>query len=158
IERMVLSEQFLRWVNGASETGYNYFYHQRDVNPGFLALTLAVDSTLNLQFNSSIANDVSLNFALSEKMAQASAISGNNFDSLFVPFRVVASDIFTQNEVILSKGSLSEALRATQSVPFFYNPIRVDGKYLFDGGVYNNFPVDVAQTSFNPDVIIGVNV
>lgn len=158
IERMVLSEQFLRWVSGASEAGYNYFYHQRDVNPGFLAVTLALDSTLSFQLNSSLANDVSLNFALSEQMAQASAISRNNFDSLFVPFRVVTADIFTQSEVVLSKGSLSEALRATQSVPFFYSPIRVDGKYLFDGGVYNNFPVDVAQKDFNPDVLIGVNV
>src|SRR5690606_670354 len=42
--------------------------------------------------------------------------------------------------------------------PFFYTPIRVDGKYLFDGGVYNNFPIDVAQKNFKPDVIIGVNV
>ncbi len=158
IERMVLSEHFLRWVSGASEAGYNYFYHQRDVNPGFLAVTLALDSTLNFQLNSSLANDVSLNFALSEQMAQASAISRNNFDSLFVPLRVVTADIFTQSQVVLSKGSLSEALRATQSVPFFYAPIRVDGKYLFDGGVYNNFPVDVAQKDFNPEVIIGVNV
>ncbi|HYC87264.1 MAG TPA: patatin-like phospholipase family protein, partial [Chryseosolibacter sp.] len=49
-------------------------------------------------------------------------------------------------------------LRATQTVPFFYNPIRVNGKYLFDGGVYNNFPVDVVQEVFNPDVVLGVNV
>jgi NTE family protein len=158
IEEMVLSDQFLRWVNGNSEKGYNYFYHQSDPNPGFLKLNLALDSTFNFQLNSSIASDISLNFALAEKMAQASAISKSNFDSLFVPLRVVAADIFTQNEVILSKGSLSDALRATQTVPFFYNPIRVDGKYLFDGGVYNNFPVDVIQKDFKPDVIIGVNV
>lgn len=158
IERMVLSDEFLGWVSGTSEGGYNYFYHERNPNPGFLTISMALDSTFNLSFNSSIANDVSLNFALSEKMAQASAISGDNFDSLFVPLRVVAADIFTQNEVVLSKGSLSQALRATQSVPFFYRPIRVDGKYLFDGGVYNNFPVDVVQRDFSPDVVIGVNV
>ena len=58
----------------------------------------------------------------------------------------------------LKRGELADALRATQTVPFFYNPIRVEGKYLFDGGVYNNFPVDVAQKEFNPPVIIGVNV
>jgi NTE family protein len=158
IEDIVLSENFLQWVNGGSEKGYNYFYHQTDANPGFITLNLALDSTLNLQFQSSLANDVTLNFALAEYMAQASAISRNNFDSLFVPLRVVASDIFTQNEVILKSGNLSDALRATQTVPFFYKPIRIDGKYLFDGGVYNNFPVDVAQRDFNPDVIIGVNV
>ncbi|MBL0741947.1 patatin-like phospholipase family protein [Chryseolinea lacunae] len=158
IEDMVLSEHFLRWINGLPETGYNYYYHRPDETPQFLKVNLALDSTFNFQLNSSIANDVSLNFVLAEKMAQASAISNSNFDSLFVPFRVVAADIFTQNEVVLSKGSLSDALRATQTVPFFYNPIRVDGKYLFDGGVYNNFPVDVAQRDFNPDVILGVNV
>ena len=158
IEQMVLSADFLRWINGLPETGYNYYYHQSDETPQFLKLNLALDSTLNFRFNSSIASDVSLNFALTEKMAQASAISKNNFDSLFVPLRVVAADIFTQQEVVISKGLLSDALRATQTVPFFYNPVRVDGKYLFDGGVYNNFPVDIAAREFKPDVIVGVNV
>lgn len=158
IEEIVLSDQFLRWVNGTPEEGHNYYYHRSDDNPGFLRLNLSLDSTLNVHLNSSIASDVSLNFALAEKMAQASAISQNNFDSLFIPLRVVAADIFTQNEIVLSKGSLSDALRATQTVPFFYNPIRVEGKYLFDGGVYNNFPVDVIQKNFDPGVVIGVNV
>lgn len=158
IEHMVLSKEFIRWVNGLSEPGYNYFYHEGEVNPHFLKLHLSLDSILNFQLNASIASDVSLNFTLAEKMAQASAVSRNNFDRLFVPFRVVAADIFTQNQIILANGFLSDALRATQTVPFFYNPIRVNGKYLFDGGVYNNFPVDVAQESFNPDVIIGSNV
>jgi NTE family protein len=158
IEHMVLSDEFLRWVNGRPEPGYNYFYHQGEINPHFLKLNLSLDSILNFQFNASIASDVTLNFVLAEKLAEASAISRNNFDSLFIPLRVVAADIFTQNQVILGKGSLSDALRATQTVPFFYHPIRVDGKYLFDGGVYNNFPVDVAQETFKPDVIIGSNV
>lgn len=158
IEEMVLSEDFLKWINGLPESGFNYYYHESPRDPSFLKLDLSLDSTLNLQFNSSIANDVLLNFVLAEKMAQASATSGNNFDSLFVPLRVMAADIFTQNEVVLSRGILSDALRATQTVPFFYNPIKVDGKYLFDGGVYNNFPVDVAEEEFSPDVLIGVNV
>jgi NTE family protein len=119
---------------------------------------LSLDSTFNFNFNSTIANDLSLNFALAEVMAQPSAIARGNFDSLFIPLRVVASDIFTQTEVVLKSGSLSDALRATQTVPFFYKPIKVDNKYLFDGGVYNNFPVDVVQRDFNPDVIIGSNV
>jgi NTE family protein len=158
IEAMVLSEDFLRWVNGLPELGHNYHYHENSSNPNFIRLFLSLDSTFSVQFNTSIANDVSLNFALTEKMAQASAISRGNFDSLFVPFRAVASDVFTQAEVVLKAGVLSDALRATQTVPFFYNPIRVDGRYLFDGGIYNNFPVDVAQREFHPDVVIGSNV
>jgi NTE family protein len=135
IEQMILSDDFLRWVNGLPEKGVNYHYTKDEDGPYFLKLNLSLDSTFSFQFNSSIANDVSLNFALAEKMAQAEAVSKRNFDSLFVPFRVVASEVFTQSEVILASGSLSDALRATQTVPFFYNPIRVDGKYLFDGGV-----------------------
>jgi NTE family protein len=158
IEQLVLSPRFLRWINGSSEEGYNHYFHSSQDNPHFLKLNLSLDSTLNVHLNTSLASDVSLNFALAEITAQASAISNQNFDSLLVPLRVVAADVFTQNEVILSKGSLSDALRATQTVPFFYNPIRVDGKYLFDGGVYNNFPVDVMQREFKPDVLIGVNV
>ncbi len=158
IERMILSEDFLRWVNGLPEKGVNYHYTKSEEGPYFLKLNLSLDSTFSFQFNSSLANDISLNFALAEKMAQAEGISGRNFDSLYVPLRVVAADVFTQSEIILSKGSLSDALRATQSVPFFYNPIRVDGRYLFDGGVYNNFPVDVAQDQFKPDILIGSNV
>lgn len=158
IERIMLSEDFLRWVTGQPEKGYNFHYYGHDSSPGFLRLSLSLDSVSSFQLNQSIANDGSLNFALTEQMAQASAISKNNFDSLFVPLRVVAADIFSQRQVILGNGSLSEALRATQTVPFFYTPIRVDGKYLFDGGIYNNFPVDIAQETFKPDVIIGSNV
>jgi NTE family protein len=158
IEEMVVSDAFLDWVNGRLESGYNYYYNKDDDHPSFLKLNLSLDSTFNLLFNTSLANDLSLNFALAQKMAQPAAIAKNNFDSLFVPLRVVAADIFTQTEVVLKKGELSDALRATQTAPFFYNPIRVDGKYLFDGGVYNNFPIDVAQREFNPDVIIGCNV
>lgn len=158
IEDIVLSEDFLNWVNGRPERGHNYYFHRDDDNASFLKLNLSFDSLFNVQFNSAIAKDLSLNFALAEKLAQPSAVANNNFDSLFVPLRVVAADVFTQTEVVLRSGVLSDALRATQTVPFFYAPIRVDGKYLFDGGVYNNFPVDVAERDFRPDVVIGSNV
>ena len=158
IEEIVTSDAFLRWVNGRLEDGYNYYYNKNDDTPSAVKLNLSLDSTFTVIFNNSIANDLSLNFALAETFAQSSSISKNNFDSLFVPLRIVTSDIFTQSEVILSKGILSDALRASQSVPFFYNPIRVDGKYLFDGGVYNNFPINVATDEFHSDVVIGSNV
>ncbi len=158
IEEIMTSKAFLDWVNGRFEAGSQYYYYKKDDEPSFLKLNLSLDSTFNIFLNTSLANDLSLNFALAEKLAQPAAIAGNNFDSLFVPLRVVASDIFTQTQVVLDSGVLSDALRATQTVPFFYNPIRVDGKYLFDGGVYNNFPVDVAQQAFHPDIIIGCNV
>ena len=95
---------------------------------------------------------------LTELLAQASQKANYNFDSLFIPYRAVAADIFTQKVMVLKSGRLNEALRATLSVPFFFRPLKLRNKYLFDGGIYNNFPVDVARKEFDPDVIIGVNV
>lgn len=158
IEEVMVDKQLLRWINGQLEDGYNYYYNKDEPSPSFLKLNLSLDSTFNFNLNTTLANDLSLNFAMAEKMAQPSAIAKGNFDSLFVPLRVVAAEIFTQSQVIIKSGSLGDALRATQTVPFFYTPIRVNGKYLFDGGVYNNFPVDVAVNEFNPDIIIGCNV
>lgn len=158
IEDIVLSINFMGWINGQLEEGYNYQYSKGENYPSFVRFNVSLDSAYGFLLNSTIASDLSLNFALAETFAQASAISKNNFDSLFVPLRVVAADIFTQTDVILKNGILSDALRATQTVPFFYHPIKVDNRYLFDGGVYNNFPIDVMQRDFDPDVIIGVNV
>lgn len=158
IEQIILSQDFQNWVNGVLGDNYNFHYFKKDNNASWLSLNLAVDSSLSTTLNSNLANDVALNFAMAEYLAGASEKAQYDFDNLLVPFRAVAADIFTQNEVILDKGILSDALRATLSVPFFYRPIKVDDKFLFDGGLYNNFPLDVAQEAFRPDVIIGVNV
>lgn len=158
IEEIALSKEFMGWITGDLEEGYNYQYSKKEDYPSFVRFNVSLDSAYGFLLNSSIASDLSLNFALAEMFAQASSISKNNFDSLFVPLRVVAADIFTQTDVVLREGVLSDALRATQTVPFFYHPIKVDGKYLFDGGVYNNFPIDVMQKDFNPEIVIGSNV
>lgn len=158
IEMIMLSDDFQRWVNGELEEGFNYYYSKEDENSAFLSLKLSLDSTFNASISSSLASDLSLNFALLENFAQPSANANYNFDSLVVPARIMAADVFTQNEVAIDSGSLGSAVRSTLSVPFFYKPIKFNGKYLFDGGIYNNFPVDVAQKEFDPDVIIGVNV
>ncbi|MTI22708.1 patatin [Fulvivirga sp. RKSG066] len=158
IELMMLSDDFQRWVNGELEQGFNYYYSKDDENASFLSLKLSLDSSFNASISSSLASDLSLNFALLERFAQPAANANYNFDSLLVPTRIMAADVFTQSEVSIDSGSLGSAVRATLSVPFFYKPIRFNGKYLFDGGIYNNFPVDVAQKEFDPDVIIGVNV
>jgi NTE family protein len=85
----------------------------------------------------------------------ATAACKNNFDSLMVPFRCVASDINAHKPYIMRNGNLGTAIRASMSYPFVFKPVLVDSTLLFDGGVYNNFPWDVMSDDFNPDVIIG---
>ncbi|TDI68717.1 MAG: patatin [Bacteroidetes bacterium] len=158
IEDIFISDDFQLWIIGKLSSKYNYYYSKKEPNSSILNVNLLVDSTLNATLNSNIASDISINFLLVEYLAAASQASKYNFDSLLIPFRAIASDIFTQSEVILKEGTLSNAVRTSFTVPFFYRPIKIDNKYLFDGGIYNNFPINVMQDEFDPEVIIGVNV
>ncbi|HSG67568.1 MAG TPA: patatin-like phospholipase family protein [Bacteroidales bacterium] len=90
-----------------------------------------------------------------ELYADASAAAEYDFNRLFVPFRCVAADIDSNQAVIFKKGQLGTAIRASMTLPFYLKPIEVDGRLLFDGGMYNNFPADIAIDEFDPDVIIG---
>lgn len=86
---------------------------------------------------------------------QASKRSCGNFDSLFVPYRCVASDIYRKETYIFCSGNLATAIRASISFPFVFEATKVDNHLLFDGGIYNNFPADIMQNSFHPDFMIG---
>lgn len=158
IEQMALAPEFQTWINGKVDQERRYFFSKKPVNPSWFSLDLRLDSSFNAFLTSNLANDLTLNFTLATRLAQASQRAGNNFDSLFVPFRTTGSEIFTQELVNFKSGRLSNALRVTMTVPMFYRPIKVRGRYLFDGGIYNNFPIDIAEKDFKPDVIIAVNV
>lgn len=95
-----------------------------------------------------------LNF-LTELLAPVDAI--NDFSKLPIPFYCIATNIETGKEVLLDKGSLPLALRASASFPSLLNPVELNGDLLVDGGVTNNFPVDEMQKK-GVDIIIGVNV
>ena len=158
IEDVLLAEEFQKWVKGEIRNEYNYYFNKEEDNAAWVNIDFSIDSSLNATINSSLANDLSINFELVERFSRESLVANYNFDSLFIPFRAVASDIFTQKIVTLKSGSLGRAVRASLSVPFFYRPIKINDQYLFDGGIYNNFPIDIARKEFDPDVIIGVNV
>jgi len=158
IEKIALSKDFQDWVGGRYTSDYTFFFQKKSINPSILTAKLSVDSNLRLSVRSNLVNDIPLNFALLELFSQASAISKDNFDNLFVPFRCMVSDVLSQTSITVSKGSLAEAVRATMTVPLIYRPIKLEEKYVFDGGLYNNFPADVMKKNFNPDIMIGSNV
>lgn len=80
-----------------------------------------------------------------------------DFSKLPIPFFCVATDIEKGEEVILEKGSLPLALRASASFPTLFNPIIFQDRLLIDGGVANNFPVSIMKQK-GIDIIIGVDV
>jgi NTE family protein len=80
-----------------------------------------------------------------------------SFDDLPVKFRCVATDLAAGEQVILDRGSLEQALRATMAIPAVFTPVEQGDRVLVDGGLLNNLPVDVAR-SMGADVVIAVDV
>jgi NTE family protein len=80
-----------------------------------------------------------------------------DFDELQIPYRAIATDIETGDAVILDKGNLAKAMRASMSIPAAVPPVKHEGKLLVDGGIGNNIPIDVAR-DMGADIFIVVDV
>ena len=80
-----------------------------------------------------------------------------DFDSLPIPFACVAYDMVKGEEQVYRHGNLPLAIRASMSIPGAFAPVIRDSMVLVDGGIYNNFPVDVAR-DMGADIIIGVDL
>lgn len=82
----------------------------------------------------------------------------DDFDKLAIPFRCVATDVSSGEQIILKKGSIVDAVRASISLPGVFTPAPVgDGRYAMDGGLRNNLPVRLAR-EMGADVIISMDV
>ena len=80
-----------------------------------------------------------------------------DFNDLPIPFACVATDMITGEEVVLRRGSVSTAMRASMAIPGLFSPVTIGDKVLVDGGLVNNFPADVLK-EMGADIIIGVEV
>ncbi len=80
-----------------------------------------------------------------------------DFDDLPIPFRAVATDVVNGTVKVISKGDIVNAIRASMAIPTIFTPVEYDGTLLVDGGVLNNFPVDVAK-DLGATIIIGSDV
>jgi NTE family protein len=94
---------------------------------------------------------------LIETTLEADFSSRGDFDRLPIPFRAIATDVLTGNKVVLKNGSLTQAIRASFAVPFAFTPMEKDSLLLFDGGMVDNLPLDVAK-NMGADFVIGVDV
>ena len=79
-----------------------------------------------------------------------------NFDDLRYSFRAVCTNLVTGEPVILNKGALSQAMRASSSVSFLLSPVKIDSSILVDGGLVANVPVKIAAKT-GGDFVIAVN-
>lgn len=102
-----------------------------------------------------LVNGQKLTFELRRLLERVAQIE--DFDKLPIPFRAVATDIETGEQVVLRKGNLATAVRASMSIPGLFSPITIDNHVLVDGFVSNNVPVDVAK-QMGADILIVVGL
>ncbi len=154
IERMLTNADFLDFERLNSRKSICYF--QRDEpNASFAHFSFDVQKGFNIEIPLNVYDFQKIDYSLLLYFSRAYARSAGNFDSLMIPFRCIAADIDSSRLVVFRDGNLAKAVRASATFPFFVRPITIDETLFFDGGMYDNFPVEVAVNEFEPDLIIG---
>jgi len=158
MEKFLGSEEFQRWASGNLDDQCIYYYWKEDPDASWINLNINFKKKFSSILPTNLVSPYDIDYHLMRLLSPANAIAKSNFDSLMIPFRCVVSDIDSTEAVILRQGDLSSSVRGSMSIPIFFNPIILNKKIVFDGGMYNNFPTDVAIKEFHPDVIIGSRV
>lgn len=155
---LMLSKEFSYWQTGEVEEQYSYFFKEPYPTPEFAHFSIDMSDSLMIKASflpQSLINPIQMNQAFMALFSQATAKAGWNFDNLFVPFRCVASDIYSKKSIVFRNGDLGDAVRASMTFPFFFAPIWKDSVPLFDGGIYDNFPMGPMKDAFHPDFTFG---
>lgn len=97
-----------------------------------------------------------LHSVLAELTWKGNYWASGSFDDLRVPFRAIATDVYSGEEVVLENGDLSEAIRASGALPLLIAPVPKGDMLLVDGGVANNIPVDVVRR-YGIEIVIAVD-
>lgn len=153
---MLSSEDFSQWYTGTMDANYMFYFRRNNEVPELIGVNFDIKDSLRIVKPSIVLiNPNPMSLGVMQTFSAHTAACNNNFDDLFVPFRCVASDIYNKKQLIFKSGDLGDAVRASMSYPFVFKPIKRDSILMYDGGIYNNFPTDVMQRDFNPDIIIG---
>ena len=156
IAKILDDEEFIQVSQGKIPDKYVFYLKHPEEYASWLRLRFSIKDNLIKNIPVNVINSVPIDFFLLEKFIHSNF--KKNFDSLFVPFRCIAADIENKQKVIFKDGSLSDAIRASMSYPFYLRPLSLNGKLYYDGGLYDNYPTDVCYSEFYPDIIIGSDV
>ncbi len=153
------SEEFYNWSNGIIPDEYFFYFKKKEPTSAMFEVSLRFkDNKTITQLPSYLVPTHQMDIAFLEIYGEGIAAANYNFDSLLVPFRAIATDIYTKKPYIFKEGDLGTAIRASMTFPLYFRPVNVDGRPLFDGGIVNNFPWDIMVEDFGPDYIIGSSV
>lgn len=156
---LITSKTFLDASTGVIDSKYYYKFFTPAQSPSMLNLRFSTDKFRESKLlPSSLISPMPMNFSFMSIFASHTAQCGGDFDKLFVPLRTVASDMTHKQKIVFDSGPMDDAVRASMSFPIVFKPVELDGALIYDGGIYDNFPVDVMRDEFHPDIIIGVDI
>jgi len=81
----------------------------------------------------------------------------DKFENLLIPMKIIATDYWNKEEVVIEKGNLLQAIKASYSLPGMFVPVEIKGKLLMDGGMVNPLPYDVIENDCDITVAIDVS-
>lgn len=158
------SKSFKYWSSGTIDPDNVYYESKKNPLPEWADVGINIgkekrgEKVLSQILPSNLISPIPMNLEFLELYAPYTEQCREDFNNLFVPLRTVCSDVYHKHKVVCSRGSLGDAVRASMSFPMVFKPIEMDGVLVYDGGIYDNFPVDVMHEDFHPDFIIGVSV
>lgn len=157
---LLSSDEFLYWSTGEIPIENQLYYKTRSYDADLVSLDFEKQkNAIKPLLPTSIISPEQMDFRFMQIYANGSALAQYDFSKLFVPFFCVASDVHNNRPYVFTKGNLGQAVRASMTFPGYFKPIMVgDSVLLFDGGMQNNFPVDILDSLYHPDVVIGCNV
>jgi len=103
----------------------------------------------------SIVTGQKINFIIQSIMLKGKQT--NDFNSLPIPFRVIATDIATGKMVVIEKGNLGKAILGSMSIPGVFAPVKYNNYLLVDGGLTNNIPIKAVK-DLGADIVIAVDI
>lgn len=162
MEQVALSGDMAKWVSGSIDPKYKYYYMERDKFSSMLTLRFDTNSRADksksdrrLHLPISVINTAEIDVALNRFFAQPSAVAEGDFTRLMIPYLCVATDMNAHTAVVLTKGDLARAVRASMALPVAFPPVEIDSVMMCDGGCYDNFPWRSMDEAFHPDILIG---
>tara|TARA_R110001592_G_scaffold363109_3_gene680511 strand:+ start:10707 stop:12932 length:2226 start_codon:yes stop_codon:yes gene_type:complete len=158
ITKNVLHPDFQEIANGKISLHKSHFWKSDDEKSEFIRWSFNPKHTLEQNIPKYVVNSNNLEKELSSFLFAPELIIQGDFNQLPIPFICTASLIQDKQSKVFQSGSLIQAVRASLSYPFYFPAFSVNDTVYFDGGLYNNFPIQPSIDLFENDFYIGSNV
>lgn len=156
---LLLSPYFANMSTGQIDPSLEYYFTREPASPRMFNIPLGGSNTPDSVYNpQSLINPMPMDFGFMEIFAPYTAQCGGDYNKLMVPFRCVASDVAGRRPYVMRSGMLENSVHASMSFPLIFQATRINGTILYDGGIYDNFPVNVMRRDFAPSIVLGVDV